>query len=80
MRAHERKTLMTDDVNNAESWAEHMRSELETTDLEQTLRTMTAEPCVNPPNLSRTGEPLWRPLCRGFSADGDGRQSKRART
>ena len=38
---------MTDDVNNAESWAEHLRSEFETPDVEQTLRTMTPEPCVN---------------------------------
>lgn len=38
---------MTDDVNNAESWAEHMRAEFETMDVEQTLRTMTTEPCVN---------------------------------
>jgi carboxymethylenebutenolidase len=38
---------MTDDVNTAESWAEHMRAEFETLDVEQTLRTMTSEPCVN---------------------------------
>jgi carboxymethylenebutenolidase len=38
---------MTDDVNNAESWVEHMRAEFETLDVEQTLRTMTSEPCVN---------------------------------
>ena len=38
---------MTDDVNNAESWAEHMRAEFETMDVEQALQTMTAEPCVN---------------------------------
>jgi hypothetical protein len=38
---------MTDDVNNAASWAEHMRSEFETLDVEQALRTMTPEPCVN---------------------------------
>jgi carboxymethylenebutenolidase len=38
---------MTDVVNNAEIWAEHLRSEFETLDVEQALRTMTAEPCVN---------------------------------
>ena len=38
---------MTDDVNNAASWAEHMRAEFETLDVEQALQTMTAEPCVN---------------------------------
>ena len=38
---------MTDDVNSATSWAEHLRSEFETMDVEQTLLTMTAEPCVN---------------------------------
>ena len=38
---------MTDDMNNAESWAEHMRAEFETMDVEQALATMTAEPCVN---------------------------------
>jgi len=38
---------MTDDVSNAESWAEHMRSEFETLDVEQKLRTMTPKPCVN---------------------------------
>lgn len=35
---------MTDDVNNAASWAEHQRSEFETMDVEQALRTMTPEP------------------------------------
>jgi carboxymethylenebutenolidase len=38
---------MTDAVNNAEIWAEHMRSEFETLDVEQALQTMTPEPCVN---------------------------------
>jgi carboxymethylenebutenolidase len=38
---------MTDDMNNAASWSEHMRAEFETMDVEQTLQTMTAEPCVN---------------------------------
>jgi carboxymethylenebutenolidase len=38
---------MTYVVNNAETWAEHMRSEIETLDVEQTLQTMTPEPCVN---------------------------------
>ena len=38
---------MTDDVNNAENWAEHLRSEFETLDVEQALRTMTPEPYVN---------------------------------
>ena len=37
---------MTDSVND-ESWAEHMRSEFVTMDVEQALQTMTAEPCVN---------------------------------
>jgi carboxymethylenebutenolidase len=38
---------MTDNVNNAESWTEHMHAEFETMDVEQALQTMTAEPCVN---------------------------------
>jgi hypothetical protein len=37
---------MTDDVSNAANWAEHMRSEFETQDVEQALRTMTPEPYV----------------------------------
>src|ERR1700756_2814857 len=41
------ENTMTDDVSNAENWAEHMRAEFETLDVEQTLRTMTPEPCVN---------------------------------
>jgi carboxymethylenebutenolidase len=38
---------MTDNVDNAESWAAHMHSEFVTMDVEQALQTMTAEPCVN---------------------------------
>lgn len=38
---------MTDNVSNAASWAEHMRSEFETHDVERTLQTMTPEPYVN---------------------------------
>ena len=38
---------MKDNGKNAESWAEHMRSEFVTMDVEQALQTMTAEPCVN---------------------------------
>ena len=38
---------MTDEVNNADTWAEHMRSEFETLDVEQALQTMTPEPYVN---------------------------------
>jgi carboxymethylenebutenolidase len=38
---------MTDDANNTEIWAEHMRAEFEARDVEQTMRTMTPEPCVN---------------------------------
>jgi carboxymethylenebutenolidase len=38
---------MTDDVNNAEAWAEHLRSEFETLDVEQAIRTMAPEPYVN---------------------------------
>lgn len=35
---------MTDHTHNADTWAEHMRSEFETLDVEQTLETMTPEP------------------------------------
>jgi len=38
---------MTDDTHNADTWAEHQRSEFETLDVEQALRTMTPEPYVN---------------------------------
>jgi len=38
---------MSENVNNAESWAEHMRAEFQTMDVEQALQTMTAEPYVN---------------------------------
>jgi carboxymethylenebutenolidase len=38
---------MTDNLSNAASWAEHMRAEFEILDVEATLRTMTAEPCIN---------------------------------
>jgi carboxymethylenebutenolidase len=38
---------MTDDTHNADIWAEHMRAEFETLDVEQALQTMTPEPYVN---------------------------------
>ena len=38
---------MTDNTQNAEIWGEHLQSEFETLDVEQALRTMTAEPYVN---------------------------------
>ena len=38
---------MSDDMTNAANWAEHLRSEFETLDVEQALRTMAPEPYVN---------------------------------
>jgi carboxymethylenebutenolidase len=38
---------MTDHTHNADTWVEHLRSEFETLDVEQALRTMTPEPYVN---------------------------------
>jgi carboxymethylenebutenolidase len=38
---------MTDATQNTDVWAEHMRSEFETLDVEQALQSMTPEPYVN---------------------------------
>ena len=38
---------MTEDMRNAEVWAEHQRSEFETLSVEDTLQTMVPEPYVN---------------------------------
>jgi hypothetical protein len=61
---------MTDDVNNAATWAEHMRSEFETLDVEQALQTMTAGPYSR--NLLWCRGSFWRKTTRRSNASEPG--------